>query len=195
MQRLWPDSFVEEANLTQNIYTLRKALGGDYIQTIPRRGYRFVADVKEADDPQADVIVIKERTRTSVSYEEGFDPGEQVLTGNVENGSALLAANLRLPAAKSRYRRYAWIAAPLIAACVLIIAGWLWLRRTPAPFATVKLSKFTTTGKAVKVAISPDGKYVSFVLNDAVSRAYGCDRQRRTRNCRLLRPKEPISMD
>jgi DNA-binding winged helix-turn-helix (wHTH) protein len=48
MQRLWPDSFVEEANLTQNIYTLRKALGGDYIQTVPRRGYRFVAEVREA---------------------------------------------------------------------------------------------------------------------------------------------------
>src|ERR1043165_4500302 len=41
MQRLWPDSFVEEANLTQNIYTLRKALGEEYIQTVPRRGYRF----------------------------------------------------------------------------------------------------------------------------------------------------------
>src|ERR1043166_2273767 len=76
MRRLWPDSFVEEANLTQNIYTLRKALGGDYIQTIPRRGYRFVAEVKEADDPAAEVIVIKERTRTSVSYEEEFDPEE-----------------------------------------------------------------------------------------------------------------------
>src|SRR5215471_3011631 len=56
MQALWPDSFVEEANLTQNIYTLRKALGGDYIQTIPRRGYRFVADVTEADNAQPDVI-------------------------------------------------------------------------------------------------------------------------------------------
>src|SRR5438034_9269903 len=60
MQRLWPDSFVEDANLTQNIYTLRKALGGDYIQTVPRRGYRFVADVREADDISPDVIVIKE---------------------------------------------------------------------------------------------------------------------------------------
>ncbi|HEX3229350.1 MAG TPA: transcriptional regulator, partial [Pyrinomonadaceae bacterium] len=39
MKTLWPDSFVEESNLTQNIYTLRKALGdGDYIETIPRRG-------------------------------------------------------------------------------------------------------------------------------------------------------------
>src|ERR1041385_9148944 len=92
MQRLWPDSFVEEANLTQNIYTLRKALGGDYIQTIPRRGYRFVADVKEADEAPADIIVIKERTRTSVSYEEEFEPAEQGLSANGRNGSALIAA-------------------------------------------------------------------------------------------------------
>ena len=82
MQRLWPDSFVEEANLTQNIYTLRKALGGDYIQTVPRRGYRFVADVREADDVPPDVIVIKERTRTSVSYEEEFETVEQMGSGN-----------------------------------------------------------------------------------------------------------------
>src|ERR1043165_3798087 len=58
MQRLWPDSFVEESNLTQNIYTLRKALGeGDYIETIPRRGYRFVAQVKEKDGAPPDVIL------------------------------------------------------------------------------------------------------------------------------------------
>src|SRR6266511_3419701 len=58
MQALWPDSFVEEANLTQNIYTLRKALGeGDYIETIPRRGYRFVAPVREKDGAPPDVIV------------------------------------------------------------------------------------------------------------------------------------------
>src|SRR5213592_4566627 len=92
MQRLWPDSFVEEANLTQNIYTLRKALGGDYIQTIPRRGYRFVAEVREPDDTPADVIVIKERTRTSVSYEEDFEPAEQVLSGVGKNESALVAS-------------------------------------------------------------------------------------------------------
>ena len=50
MQALWPDSFVEEANLTVNISALRKALGESpnqhrYIVTIPGRGYRFVADV------------------------------------------------------------------------------------------------------------------------------------------------------
>jgi len=51
---LWPESFVEESNLSQNIFLLRKLLGDDrgdsaFIQTIPRRGYRFVAEVKEAE--------------------------------------------------------------------------------------------------------------------------------------------------
>lgn len=50
MEALWPDSFVEEGNLTFNISTLRKAMGEGpgqrYIETVPRRGYRFVAGVR-----------------------------------------------------------------------------------------------------------------------------------------------------
>ncbi len=50
LNALWPGTFVEEANLAVNISTLRKALGeapdsNRYIETIPRRGYRFVAEV------------------------------------------------------------------------------------------------------------------------------------------------------
>src|SRR6187455_2669947 len=49
MKRVWPNTFVEEGNLTQNISLLRKALGEShggvqFIETVPRRGYRFVAD-------------------------------------------------------------------------------------------------------------------------------------------------------
>jgi len=51
MQAVWPDSLVEEANLTQTVFILRKALGQTrdqgYIVTVPGRGYRFVADVKQ----------------------------------------------------------------------------------------------------------------------------------------------------
>jgi len=45
---LWPDSFVEEGNLSNNIFLLRKALGEDppYIETVPKRGYRFVGAVR-----------------------------------------------------------------------------------------------------------------------------------------------------
>jgi DNA-binding winged helix-turn-helix (wHTH) protein len=52
MGKVWPDSFVEENNLAQNISALRKALGegssGEkFIETVPKRGYRFLADVRE----------------------------------------------------------------------------------------------------------------------------------------------------
>src|SRR5262245_35770733 len=50
--RVWPDTFVEEGNLTFNITQLRKSLGDDarsplYIETVARRGYRFIANVEE----------------------------------------------------------------------------------------------------------------------------------------------------
>jgi DNA-binding winged helix-turn-helix (wHTH) protein/tetratricopeptide (TPR) repeat protein/predicted Ser/Thr protein kinase len=50
METLWPNTFVEEGNLTQHVYTLRKALGDrpngkPYIETVPRRGYRLAAEV------------------------------------------------------------------------------------------------------------------------------------------------------
>jgi DNA-binding winged helix-turn-helix (wHTH) protein/TolB-like protein len=55
MKRVWPNTFVEEGNLTQNISLLRKALGESasgpqFIETVPRRGYRFVAPVREDSD-------------------------------------------------------------------------------------------------------------------------------------------------
>jgi DNA-binding winged helix-turn-helix (wHTH) protein len=53
MQAVWRDSFVEDGSLTVNISILRRTLGDDangrrYIETVPRRGYRFVAPVREA---------------------------------------------------------------------------------------------------------------------------------------------------
>ena len=58
LQKVWPDAFVEEATLAQNIFTLRKHLRDDrdtaqYIETVPKRGYRFVAEVREVRPPAA----------------------------------------------------------------------------------------------------------------------------------------------
>lgn len=54
MEAIWPDTFVEAANLTVYVSLLRKALGEEngrrYIETVPRKGYRFVADVSVVDD-------------------------------------------------------------------------------------------------------------------------------------------------
>lgn len=55
MRRVWPDAIIEETNLSQQIFLLRKALGEDprdhrFVMTVPRRGYRFVADVVESGE-------------------------------------------------------------------------------------------------------------------------------------------------
>jgi DNA-binding winged helix-turn-helix (wHTH) protein/tetratricopeptide (TPR) repeat protein len=61
LETLWPDTFVEEANLTQHVATLRKVLGENancrYIETVPKLGYRFVAPVE---------IVLSERPTSTV---------------------------------------------------------------------------------------------------------------------------------
>jgi pimeloyl-ACP methyl ester carboxylesterase/DNA-binding winged helix-turn-helix (wHTH) protein len=76
MEMVWPDSFVEETNLAQNISILRKALGETsgtkYIETVPKIGYRFVAPVKEIRQEQAGLI-IHERTRARIIVEETED--------------------------------------------------------------------------------------------------------------------------
>lgn len=65
MESLWPDSFVEEGSLAQNISLLRKALsenggGCKYIETVPKRGYRFVADVREVRPDEAAQILYEQ---------------------------------------------------------------------------------------------------------------------------------------
>src|SRR6266566_1292695 len=59
MRRLWPDTFVEEANVAKHVSLLRKILseatnGREYIETIPKRGYRFVVEVREVADAEHD---------------------------------------------------------------------------------------------------------------------------------------------
>jgi len=56
LRQVWPDSFVEEANLTVNISTLRKALGCELIETVPKRGYRFLPKVREIRDPDITTV-------------------------------------------------------------------------------------------------------------------------------------------
>ncbi len=78
MQQVWPDSFVEENNLAQNISILRKALGktaeGEhYIQTVPKRGYRFVGDVR-ATGREEESVIVRERTRARIVVERNEDP-------------------------------------------------------------------------------------------------------------------------
>ncbi|HZT57076.1 MAG TPA: winged helix-turn-helix domain-containing protein [Pyrinomonadaceae bacterium] len=91
MSAVWAGSFVEDANLTVAVSHLRKALGqdgGEYIETIPRVGYRFVADVREVREepaPSPAALVVEKHTLSQTVIEEEFvqdEPGEAALAAS-----------------------------------------------------------------------------------------------------------------
>src|SRR5215510_7485203 len=89
MKRLWPDSFVEENSLAQNIYLVRKALGEEsqgarYIETVPRRGYRFTFPVREVSDVDATMT-------------RGFGASALIERDEALAGTLTLASNLPPP--------------------------------------------------------------------------------------------------
>jgi len=90
LRRVWPGTFVEEGSLTRNISVLRKALGDEderYIETLPKRGYRFVAPVQELWVP-GEALVIEERTISHVLMEE-TESSSHWLTRSVTAGMVL----------------------------------------------------------------------------------------------------------
>ncbi|PYS87122.1 MAG: hypothetical protein DMF62_13400 [Acidobacteria bacterium] len=63
LNTVWEHTFVEDGNLNNAVSTLRKTLGGNrIIQTVPRRGYRFAADVSRVAEEEIEEIVIERRT-------------------------------------------------------------------------------------------------------------------------------------
>src|SRR5690242_2639377 len=83
MRLVWPDQFVEENNLAQNIHSVRKLIGDGadgvrYIETIPKRGYRFVGEVTVIDGPRASDAgeqAVKFLTRAAETVTHGSDSG------------------------------------------------------------------------------------------------------------------------
>jgi DNA-binding winged helix-turn-helix (wHTH) protein/TolB-like protein/Tfp pilus assembly protein PilF len=101
MEKVWPESFVEENNLAQNISLLRKTLGKEtggakFIETVPKRGYRFVAEVRETFDEAVELIV-HEQTTHSILIEEDDDasaPDEDELLLNAKVINARIEPSL-----------------------------------------------------------------------------------------------------
>jgi len=78
MKRVWPDTFVEEGNLTKNVFVLRRALGNgdadqEYIATVPKRGYRFVARVTAVLSNGEDQAIKPEQLPSALAT-SAFDP-------------------------------------------------------------------------------------------------------------------------
>jgi TolB-like protein/DNA-binding winged helix-turn-helix (wHTH) protein/Tfp pilus assembly protein PilF len=120
MKLVWSDAFVEESNLTNNVAAIRKLLGQgksgqSYIETVPKRGYRFTAPVKELP-PEA--LVVEKRTLTRVVTSEIVDDNSspQTLVGAGE-------AIERVPVQPARRSAGPWLLIALLAGS-LGIAGF-----------------------------------------------------------------------
>jgi Tol biopolymer transport system component/DNA-binding winged helix-turn-helix (wHTH) protein len=146
MSEVWADCFVEDSNLTFTIRQLRKVLADDahqptYIETVPRRGYRFIAEVRETDNDNGSI-----------------KGAEQISPQLIKKGPAGSKRNIKFLAS---------LAALLVVG--IIVAGF-WnaggksandaMPILSAPFSSEKLS---TNGKVRHAVISPDGKIAAYV--------------------------------
>jgi len=201
MKQVWPDSFVEEANLSHHVFTLRKALGehgAKYIETIPRRGYRFVADL---DEVHHETVAVIERTRAHLVIEEQASDGPSYPSE---------ASDSRATALDDPYRRRRLLRSPttlaLLATGLIVVGGvaiivWQAVsgrqaedrRGAAEPVREMKLTRVTNSGKALGAIISPDGKFISYFENHTSGAGTLYVKQRDTNNeIRLLEPDQRI---
>ena len=171
MKAVWPDAFVEEANLSQNIFVLRKALGDTpedrrYIATLPGQGYRFTAQVRTVMQ-DGDDLVIESRSRSQMVVEQTeHEPAEtlQALPSN-------------------RHREWVWkYLLPLGSVLTVAVLITAFLIRKPKPIGLTKadsvlVADFTNMtgdpvfdgtlrqGLAVQLEQSP---FLSFVSEDRI---------------------------
>jgi DNA-binding winged helix-turn-helix (wHTH) protein/Tol biopolymer transport system component len=163
MSEVWPDAFVEEGNLTQNISVLRKALGEKrYIQTIPRRGYRFVGHIHESVSETR--LIVEEHSRARVIIEDSSDAP---ITSPADSAPVPTAVARKKPVGNKV------VAAVVISVFLLVtvVAGLRWLRwrnqsSNRFDITNVTLQKLVTKGEVLYGLISSDGQFVAYTTLD-----------------------------
>jgi Tol biopolymer transport system component/DNA-binding winged helix-turn-helix (wHTH) protein len=182
MKRLWPDSFVEEANLSQNIYLLRKTLGNcaggqPLIETFWRRGYRFNGTVRQSGDVE---LLFATHTKTLVVTEEETieDRSERNSVSEINqrmDGKFITRNLIPIPRLKSLSAKFLIGAVALICGSLLIFSAvrpfQFALKTSPQNntnsaglFSVIKIKRLTPDLNILSAAISPDGKYLAYDL-------------------------------
>lgn len=190
MEFVWPDSTVEEGNLTQNLYILRRTLGESnngkpFIETLRRRGYRFngeVAVLNEAKGSTSQSYI----SNTGVQNRVSVDSPKTIISNEsvrrVERrGNVLALANWKeteldvlTPGVKPSSElnsRSRLVIGVVIGCVVLLLAAFVWLNSAskagePEPRGDLTMLNLTN-GEAVDFAtISPNGNYFTYASHD-----------------------------
>lgn len=160
LDEVWKDTFVEESTLAQNISTLRKALAKydkdkEFIVTIPRRGYRFVADVTESLSEDEVLVLEKHSVTHIIAEQEDLNASDEVSVAPKRKSDGLNNSLLfALPAALA----------------LLLIGGFVsvYFLSSSKNYFNSRFNKFKTntlfsSGSLLGVVASPDGKYIGIV--------------------------------
>ncbi len=174
MRRVWPDTFVEESNLAHQIYTLRKALGKaadgkEYIQTVPRRGYRFVAEVNETRDEidraaeveSAPALAPEEFARSENRQVEPHPPeprpqarsGETIPSGQIKRNAKFAAFGF-------------FLLVVVVGAAIWRFGVKIFGNFSNTSSGRITITSLPNTSDVACAAISPDGSYVAFAQAD-----------------------------
>lgn len=116
MTQIWPDSFVEESNVAKIVYTLRKRLGdgngSSFIETVPTKGYRFVADVEVIEEPVDDGTNAIVSSESAAIDARTVEPADGPVTKTSDP-------------AEASYRRLYFAAAAIVVLGVMVTGFWI----------------------------------------------------------------------
>lgn len=170
MKALWPDSFVEESNLTVQISMIRKALGevpGEdrYIVTVPGRGYRFSAEVRGWSQQYEAELIVEDHSRGEVVIEEIEEERQPGTTPALAPAASPESGLLKSGTRASPFPRLLLLMAMSGLAVVAVLA-FAFLRPTLPPPHVLRYEQITRSGRIdVLSRIATDGTRVYFVAH------------------------------
>ena len=181
MQAVWPGSFVEEANLTVSISVLRRVLGEKeadlrYIETVPKKGYRFIAPVKEVKSPQAiqiqpdevspkqdQVLMFPSYGPSSALAVDALPESDTDDSSHPRDGPVLISPKPVHPLGR-------WMAtfALVLFACILIVVGYFASRKRALSIRPVPVQRSLAILPLRNIRQNPNDDFLGFSLADAV---------------------------
>jgi eukaryotic-like serine/threonine-protein kinase len=177
-KKLWPtDIFVDfDHGVNTAINKLRDALSDSadtprYIETLPRRGYRFIAPVESAALGETEIVKVSPDSIASVSEGTSGGSGSDSRWARIQLGRDPAGQEVTPPRIVTRQSDAKYLAtisgAAILFLAVVGFAARAWrLHNRTFDLNDLQMVQITDTGKAVNVAISPDGRYVAYALQD-----------------------------
>ena len=189
LDAVWEGHFVEEANLSVQISALRKALGEKkdaprFLVTVPGKGYKFVGEIERDED---EIVIERHKFSRVVIEEEERETEKEGEKGRKGEGEKKISCRKSpfLPFSLSKT-----LIAGLLLAAVASLGLYLYFRAAVnrLPFERVKFTRLTNSGKVSAVTLSPDGKFIAYVLREGEGNSLWVRQTGAANDTRILPP-------